>query len=89
MGKRVISIGIVGLLVIGGFLGLFIATDQVIAAGPTYVSGSITSDTTWYLMNTPYIVTGDVIVDNGTTLTIEADVTVKFDGLYSLIVNGT
>jgi len=89
MKNRIISIGIVGLLVIGGFLGLFIVTDQVKAPGPTYVSGLIISDTTWYLMNTPYIVTGDVIVDNGTTLTIEAGVTVKFDGLYSLIVNGT
>jgi parallel beta-helix repeat protein len=89
MKNRIISIGIVGLLVIGGFLGLFIVTDQVKAPGPTYVSGLIISDTTWYLMNTPYIVTGDVVVDNGTTLTIEAGVTVKFDGLYSLIVNGT
>jgi parallel beta-helix repeat protein len=89
MKNRLISIGIVGLLIIGGFLGLFIVTDQVNAAGPIYVSGPITSDTTWYSTNSPYIVTGDVIVDNGTTLTIEADVTVKFDGLYSLIVNGT
>ncbi len=89
MRNRIISTGIVGLLVISGFLGLIIVTYQVSAPGPTYVSGLIASDTTWYLADTPYIVTGDIIVDNGTSLTIEAGVTVKFDGHYSLIVNGT
>jgi parallel beta-helix repeat protein len=88
MKNRLISISIVGMLVIGGFVGLFIATDQVKAAGPTYVSGPITLDTTWYLADSPYIVTGDVTVESSATLTIEPGVEVKFDGVYSIIIDG-
>ena len=88
MKNRIIYIGIVCLLVIGGFTGLLIMTDQVSAGGPTYVSGPITSDTTWELANSPYIVTGDVTVEPGATLTIEPGVEVKFDGVYSIIVEG-
>ena len=61
----------------------------------TNVSGPITQNTTWTLLpnppnnGSPYIVTGDVTVNPGVTLTIEAGVEVKFNGNYSLIVNGT
>jgi parallel beta-helix repeat protein len=89
MRNRIISIWILGLLVLGGFLGLFIVTDQVKAPGPTYVSGLITSDTTWYFIDSPYIVTDDVTVQPGFKLTIEPGVEVKFDGTHSLIVDGT
>ncbi|UCE36904.1 MAG: Ig-like domain-containing protein [Thermoplasmata archaeon] len=89
MKNRIISTGIVGLLVICGFLGLFAVTNQARAPGPTYVSGSITLNTIWYQTDSPFIVTGDVTVEPGVTLTIEPGVEVKFDGLYSLIVNGT
>ena len=46
MKNKMISIGILVLLLIGGFTGLLITSRQVDAAGPTYVSGSITADTT-------------------------------------------
>lgn len=42
----------------------------------------------WTKGNT-YRVTGNIIVPAGQTLTIEEGVEVKFDGYYSLIVNGT
>ena len=49
----------------------------------TTVSGAITSDSTWSLADSPYILTGSVLVPDGVTLTIEAGVTVKFNsGLY-------
>jgi PKD repeat protein len=43
----------------------------------TYVSGTITG--IWTLENSPYIVTGDVLVGEYPGLTIEPGVTVKFD----------
>ena len=49
----------------------------------TTVSGAITSDSTWSLADSPYILTGSVLVPDGITLTIEAGVNVKVNpGLY-------
>jgi len=59
------------------------------ASAAKYVSGTITTNTTWTVGNSPYILVDDLIVDNGTILTIDPGVTVKFAGVYSLIVNGT
>ena len=54
---------------------LFFAT---FGFGQTEVSGIISSNTTWTLENSPYIVTGNILLNEGITLTIEAGVTVKF-----------
>jgi hypothetical protein len=40
------------------------------------VSGAISQDTTWTLANSPYVLTGDVTVNAGVTLTIEPGVVV-------------
>jgi hypothetical protein len=65
---------------------------------PTEVSGPISTNTTWSLSHNPYIVTGDVTVNSGVTLTIEAGVVVKFQAVdtgnstvqrHKLIVDGT
>ena len=57
--------------------------------GQTDVSGALSSDTTWSLSNSPYTVTGSVLVPTAVTLTIEAGVTVKVNsGLY-IKVQGT
>jgi len=58
------------------------------ASAATYVSGPITSDTTWALANSPYIVVGSVLVNNGVTLTVEPGVTVKFDSDLALRIDG-
>ena len=39
-------------------------------------------------MNSPYIVTGDIYVDDDDSLTIEAGVDVKFLGNYSINIRG-
>jgi len=50
------------------------------------VNGNVSG--AWTKGNT-YKVTGDIIVPFGQTLTIEKGVEIKFDGYYSLTVNGT
>ncbi|MGA8241864.1 MAG: hypothetical protein WB818_14930, partial [Desulfobacterales bacterium] len=72
-------------------ISLFVLTGTSLAE--TYVSGNITSDTTWGLAGSPYVVTGDITVyhtsrTNGEyfrKLTIEPGVEVRFNpgtGLY-------
>ncbi len=59
------------------------------AAKATYVEGEIGIDTVWSLVDSPFVLSGNVTVLAGVTLTIESGVEVKFGGLFSLIVNGT
>lgn len=54
----------------------------------TSVNGIIIEDTVWKVADSPYIVTGNIIVDTNVTLTIESGVTVKFAGYYYLMVKG-
>jgi len=55
----------------------------------TYVSGLISSDTIWYVNNSPYVVTGNLLVSNNVTLTIMPEVIVKFEEDILLQINGT
>lgn len=50
------------------------------AAPTTDVGGNITSNTTWSKANSPYLVTENVTVDPGVSLTVEPGVVVKFNG---------
>ncbi len=52
------------------------------------VNGIITQDTTWTKTNSPYNLTGNILIDNGITLTIEPGVIVNFNSHY-ILVNGT
>lgn len=56
--------------------------------GQTSFKGGIYSNTTWTKGNSPYIITGDVVVFPTKTLTVEPGVEVKFDGNYYLEVRG-
>ncbi len=52
------------------------------------VSGVIDTDTTWTVAGGPYLVTGDLTVTAGATLTIEPGVTVFFQAGTGMTVNG-
>ena len=58
------------------------------AHAATNVSGAIASDTTWTLAGHPYVVTGNVTVNAGVTLTVDPGVVVKFSADRYLYVNG-
>jgi hypothetical protein len=50
---------------------------------------TISTDTTWTLANSPYVITGWVYVNAGVTLTIEPGVVVKFSGTIGMVNYGT
>ena len=73
-------------------------TDQLISIDNTLIDVTLNSNTpvsvsgnvsgNWTNTNT-YIINGDIIVPLGQILNIEEGTEIKFDGYYSLIINGT
>ncbi|MBX3164472.1 MAG: T9SS type A sorting domain-containing protein [Bacteroidetes bacterium] len=56
--------------------------------GQTSVSGIISKDTTWTKAKSPYLVTGNIMVMENATLTVEAGVVVKFNSDVQLSLRG-
>jgi parallel beta-helix repeat protein len=73
------------------FMGFMIITTQPAQAFTIIPGGSITSDTTWTVAGSPYIVQNSIRVINGVTLTIEPGVWVKIrkDVGQHIFVDGT
>jgi len=59
-----------------------------LAQGGTNVSGIISQNTEWTKANSPYSLTGNILVGFGVSLTVEAGATVNLNG-YSIQVDGT
>ena len=66
-----------------------IAYKTLLTARATYVQGAITQDTIWTLVDSPFVLSNNVTVNPGATLTIEPGVEVMFGENFSLIVDGT
>lgn len=74
-----------GLLLTGAFFG-----GSAHAQGDCGIAGVVNVDRTLSPTECdPYIVTGNLIVDEGITLTIEPGTTLSFDGEWSITVRGT
>jgi parallel beta-helix repeat protein len=84
--RRVSVICIIGTIVSVAFLGLF--NLGTMNAQGTQVSGPISANTTWDTAGSPWVVVGNVTVNNGVTLTVDPGVEVKFDGFYGIYVDG-
>ncbi len=80
-------------LLLGAFLatviiaGFGVALSFGSAQNGTNESGIISSNATWTQAGSPYTLTGNVIVNEGIILTIEAGVTVNLNNYY-ITVNG-
>jgi hypothetical protein len=81
---KVPSIGLALVLGVALILGV-----NLKEAFPANVCGNIITDTTWTKANSPYLVTCSIFVVSGVTLTIEPGVQVRFQGNYSIDVDGT
>jgi flagellar hook assembly protein FlgD len=51
--------------------------------------GTITTNTTWNVAGSPYIIQGNVIIAGGAVLTIDPGVDVRFGGDFSLTIGGS
>jgi hypothetical protein len=56
--------------------------------GATRVEGIIETNTTWTHIDSPYVVTNDIVVNPDVILTIDPGVEIRFEGEFSFIVNG-
>ncbi len=70
---------LVACLTLGGNIGAVAATS---------VAGNILTDRTWTKANNPYLVTGNLYLASGVTLTIEPGVEVRFAANYSIEIDG-
>lgn len=57
-------------------------------AKATYVEGTISQNTEWTLVDNPFIVSNNITIADGATLTIEPGVNVRFGGDFQITVNG-
>jgi len=80
LGKFAYAILII-VITVGGLL--FLEDTRAV----TSINGTISANTTWTRADSPYTLTGDVIISSGVTLTVQSGVTVNF-GSYKIYVNG-
>jgi len=82
---RFISVSVTAFLVLVAFFGLLVLPEGPVDSAQA-VSGNISTDTVW---SSATSIDGTVIVDPGVTLTINSGVTVTFQGMYIIDVQGT
>ncbi len=68
------------------FVSILISAETVES---TDVSGIISTNTTWTLADSPYVIVGDTLIEEGNKLIIEPGVEIIFDNSYALYVDGS
>jgi len=68
------------------FTVIFLSLACSSAYADTNAGGIISANTAWNLAGSPYIVTADVAVNKGITLTVEAGVKIKFNSGLNLSI---
>ena len=66
-------------------MGLIVLSFPIFALNH---NGTIGSNETWYAGDNPHIITGDLNISDGVTLTVEAGCNVKFGGPHTMLVYG-
>ncbi len=84
--KKQLAISIILFIIFVSSCSMVLKTPAVVHA--TYVEGTITKDTIWTLIDSPFILSNDTTIDSTATLTIEPGVQVRFGANFSIIVNG-
>ena len=86
--RKQLKIFVIMLTIVLGSFG-FVYRPLFHAVKATYFEGPITQDTIWTLIDSPIVVSQNVTVCPGATLTIEPGVEVRFGKNFALIINGT
>lgn len=66
----------------------FVNMPLIPSVKATYVEGLITQDTVWTLVDSPFVISNEIVICEGATLTIEPEVEVRFGGRFSITVEG-
>ncbi len=85
MKRQSVTLFILSMLILSSASFLY---NAVLPAEATYVEGLILQDTVWTLVDSPFVLSNNVTVAPGVTLTLEPGVEVRFGPDFSLVVEG-
>ncbi len=85
---RMVSVTFLLVVTVGGFVLIGFGPFCLAKSSFTEVSGILNGINTWRKTNSPYNLSGSVIINQGATLRIDPGTTLNFNG-YQIIVNGT